>query len=74
MRAHQVGPYSGTVSPPEFLAAFSGDWITAWFDIDNDASLLHVDAGLEEWVPETLVVLLPGTHELVGDSFFRLRG
>ena len=90
-------PTLATASPTNPLPRFSGDWITAWLDIDNDTSLLHVGAGPEEWVlealapdklsavlegrgpvevqfnPELLVVLLPGAHQLVGDSFFRLR-
>ena len=90
-------PTVATASPANPLPRFSGDWITAWLDIDNDNSLLHVGAGPDEWVlealaphklsaalagrgpvevqfnPELLVVLLPGAHELVGNSFFRLR-
>lgn len=92
--------YSPTLATPSTtnpLPRFSGDWITAWIDLDNDTGLLHVGAGPDEWVlealaphklsaalagrgpvevqfnPELLVVLLPGAHELVGNSFFRLR-
>jgi hypothetical protein len=90
-------PSLATASPANPLPRFAGDWITAWLDIDNDTSLLHVGSGPGEWVlealapqrlsaaldgrgpvevqfnPELLVVLVPGAHELVGDSFFRLR-
>lgn len=79
------------------LPRFTGDWITAWLDLDAETDLLHVGAGPHEWVlealaphklsaalegrgpvevqfnPELLVALLPGAHELVGSSFFRLR-
>ena len=44
-----------TSSPSEnTLPRFTGDWITAWLDLDAETGLVHVGAGPDEWVLEAL--------------------
>ncbi|WP_146111944.1 hypothetical protein [Arthrobacter sp. MYb227] len=36
------------------LPRFTGDWITAWINLDPTSGLLHIGAGPEEWLLEAI--------------------